>query len=678
MKKILLFIVFSLSITLADAQTCQSNFIYSEIALSVSFADSTFGNTSPTNWSWNFGDGTTSSQANPVHTYLQAGVYVVCLSAYAPFTNCQSTYCDSVSVGNTGNCAASFNYSLDSLNPNKINFHDSSSTGVVNWQWDFGDGIINNSQNPLHIYNQAGNYSVCLTTIDASGCSNSYCDSITTGGIGGNCSSNFTFNFDFINSNLINFYADSLGTALHTLWNFGDGTIDSTHNPVHVFASAGIYTVCLTVQDNSGCSNTSCQQISTGTVGCTSYFKATPDSLNLHSFNFTDLSQAGVTNWIWDFGDGDTAFTQNVNHLYNSTGNFNVCLNIYDSISGCYDVYCKTIEISNCYALYENAADSINPYTIHFADKSLGNATSWLWDFEDGSTSNQQNPIHTYPFDGWHWVCLSTFNSSTLCKSTYCDFIYAGSPSSCYEYWEFSMDSANSLKVNFYDYSWGSPPSSWLWTFSDGDSSTLQNPVHTFDTAGYYWVCCSISDSTGACSFTDCYNLNVGNFSNCPTNFTYDIVEENLVSFTENSSGNPTSYFWNFGAYGTSTQQNPANNFQNPGTYYVCLTVSDTSCTSTYCDSITVAITGEEEIILQKNISIYPNPANDNLFIEINAQYSKPIMLSLFNSLGELLEQRTIVGGIEAFDFSNKASGLYSVKLQSSKSVIHKKIMIVK
>ena len=85
-----------------------------------------------------------------------------------------------------------------------------------------------------------------------------------------------------------------------------------------------------------------------------------------------------------------------------------------------------------------------------------------------------------------------------------------------------------------------------------------------------------------------------------------------------------------------------------------------------------------EEIILQKNISIYPNPANDNLFIEINAQNSKPIMLSLFNSLGELLEQRTIVGGIEAFDFSNKASGLYSVKLQSSKSVIHKKIMIVK
>ncbi len=677
MKIKLLLIAFAFTSYFANAQSCQANFTYTESALTVSFADSSYGSTTPTNWSWSFGDGITSSLQSPLHTYLQAGTYVVCLSVYTPFTNCQSTFCDSIVVGNMGNCSAYFTHLIDSLNPNEINLLDSSSVGTTSWQWDFGDGNTSNSQNPSHIYSNAGNYVVCLTTIDSLGCGDTYCDSITIG-TNGNCYSNYTYTVDFINPNMIYFYEDSVSNPVYTIWNFNDGTIDSLPNPVHVFSGSGTYTVCLTIGDSAGCTSTSCQQITIGPVGCYSNFSFSPDSVNLLNLHFTDLSFSGTTGWIWEFGDGDSASTQNTTHTYNSAGWYNVCLTTFDSISNCVDTYCQTIEVSNCYASYATVADSTDPYTVHFIDNSLGNPTSWLWDFEDGTTSTQQNPVHTYPFDAWHWVCLTTTNSQTNCTNTYCDFIYAGSPSSCYEYWELAPDSTDALTINFSEYSWGSPPSAYFWTFGDGDSSTLQNPVHTYDTAGVYFVCCTITDSTGSCSFSDCYNLNVGNFSYCPASFTYNSIAGSIVSFSYSGSGNPTNFLWDFGVWGTSTQPNPANDFQNPGTYYICLTVSDSGCTSTQCDSVTITAVGEEEILLENSFAIYPNPAKNNLFIRNNSKNLGVVTLTIFNPIGELMEQRAMRNNTEMIDFSDKASGLYSIKIQNQKSVIHKKVMIVK
>lgn len=680
MKKVVPFIAFILSACFAHAQIvpCQAHFTYTESALTVSFADSSYGSTTATNWSWSFGDGTTSSLQSPVHTYLQAGTYTVCLSIYTPFTNCQSIYCDSIVVGSMGNCFAGYTYWVDTLNPNRVEFTDTSSAGVVSWQWDFGDAATSTSQHPSHIYANSGTYSVCLTTVDGAGCNATYCDSVTIGS-NGNCASGFTYTVDVINANMIYFYDSSSTGLAYTVWNFNDGTTnDSLQNPVHVFSAPGTYTVCLTIGDSSGCSNTSCQQIVVGAIGCAANFDSAPDTVNLHTFHFTDMSLGSATSWIWEFGDGDTAYTQNATHAYTSAGSYNVCLTIVDSASNCTDTYCKYIEVSNCYAGFTTVADSLDPYTVHFVDNSLGNPTSWHWDFEDGTTSNQQNPSHTYPFDAWHWVCLTTTNSNTNCTNTYCGFIYAGSPSSCYEYWELTPDSADALTIHFTEYSWGSAPTDYFWDFGDGDTSNLQHPTHTYDTAGVYFVCCTITDSTGSCSFSDCYNLNVGNYSTCPATFSYNTVSGSMISFNYTGSANPSDYLWDFGAFGTSTQPSPANDFQTPGTYYVCLTITDSMCTNTLCDSINVYAMGQEEMLLQNSFNLYPNPAQNTFFIKNNTPHTGVVTLSVFNPIGEMVEHRVMKNSTEMLDFSDKASGLYSVKIENAKSVIHKKVMIVK
>ncbi|MGB3948758.1 MAG: PKD domain-containing protein [Bacteroidia bacterium] len=679
MKKLLLVIIIAVCSQFTYAQSaCQAHFNYTESALTVSFVDSSYGSTTATNWTWNFGDGTTSNMQNPTHTYLQAGTYIVCLSAYTPFTNCQSTYCDSIVVGNSGNCFAGFTFAVDTLNPNKVMFADSSSVGIVNWQWDFGDATTANTQNSLHIYANSGYYSVCLTTTDAQGCTSTYCDSVMIGDTNATCSASFNYTLDFIDPKTILFYDNSSPAAASVFWDFNDGITSTLQNPVHIFNQVGLYMVCLTMSDDNGCSNTVCQQVSVGPVSCSSNYTFAPDTSNLQTIHFTDVSFSGTTGWLWDFGDGDSSMVQHPTHTFSSNGSYNVCLTTYDSTSNCVDTYCKTVEVSSCYAKFTTVADTANPLVIHFEDNSLGSPNNWHWDFEDGTSSNLQNPTHAYGFEAWRWVCLTSSNTQNNCSSTYCEFVYAGTPSSCYEYWEFTVDTANALTIHFQEYSWGSAPENFVWSFGDGDSSTVQNPTHTYDTAGVYFVCCYISDSAGACSYSDCFYLNVGNFSYCPSSFSHSMIADEIVSFSYNGSGAPTNYLWDFGTFGTSTQANPINDFQTPGTYYVCLTVSDSTCTNTYCDSVTITSVGMEDVLLENSISVYPNPAKGNFYVKLDAANTGVVTVTIFNPLGELVEERVMKTNNEMLDLSDKPSGLYSVKVQNNKSIVYKKIMIAK
>jgi PKD repeat protein len=605
MKKSILVLAFLLAINCVKAQvsSCQSDFVYVSTGLSVYFVDSSSGNTMPTNWNWNFGDGVLSSDQNPMHTYSQSGMYVVCLTVYQPFTNCQSTYCDSVTVvENSNSCVASFIYNKDT-----------------------SDGT------------------------------------------------------------LINFYDSSLPDSTHYLWDFGDGTTDSIKNPVHNYTYAGTYTVCLTIADTAGCTDTYCQNLLAGNQGCSAHFTHANDSINAHLLHFTDDSQGTPSHWVWTFGNNDSAFTQMPDHLFGATGYYNVCLTIYDSSLNCTDTYCEYVQISNCYASYSAVSDSLNPRKVYFTDNSFGTPTGWHWDFEDGTTSDVQNPIHTYPFDAWHQVCLTVTDSIQGCTSTFCKLIYGGSPSSCYEYWDLHADSTDAKTIYFVESSWGTTPTNFLWHFGDGDSSTVRNPVHTYTSEGIYFVCCTISDSAGTCSYSDCYNLNVGENNICHAHFNYSAVSGSIISFVDSSYGvAATNHLWDFGSnWGTSGQLNPYNNFQTPGTYYVCLTITDSNstCNSTYCDSVVVPEnTGVGNYLLEDNVIIYPNPTKDNLYIQ-NLSHNAGTgtwRIKIYNPIGELIEERAANADVEVVDFANRAAGLYLVTLQNNKSLIQKRVMIAR
>ncbi len=130
----------------------------------IQFADQSTGMIN--NWSWSFGDGTASSDQNPVHSFEGPGAYMVCLtiSNNDSLNYCFDVFCDTVFLTDTIQCIADFSYVLDSnsYKPNKFQFNDASTGEIDFWYWDFGDGSFSSEQNPQHTFNQEGQYNVCL------------------------------------------------------------------------------------------------------------------------------------------------------------------------------------------------------------------------------------------------------------------------------------------------------------------------------------------------------------------------------------------------------------------------------------------------------------------------------------------------------------------------------------
>jgi len=136
-------------------------------------------------WNWNFGDGDSSNDQNPSHLFMDDGNYSVCLTV-KDNEDATDTICKMVHIDNVGPIA---NYSYDPIDPmtdDAIYFIDESvdTDGfIANWLWDFGDDNNSNEQHPIHQYEQALAYSVCLTVWDDDGKTNMTCKEIKVIGI---------------------------------------------------------------------------------------------------------------------------------------------------------------------------------------------------------------------------------------------------------------------------------------------------------------------------------------------------------------------------------------------------------------------------------------------------------------------------------------------------------------
>ena len=223
--------------------------------------------------------------------------------------------------------------------------------------------------------------------------------------------------------------------------------------------------------------------------GCNAAFLSTPDSSNVNLIFFTDLSTGNPTSWSWSFGDGSGSSTQNPNHLYASSGSYNVVLII--SSSSCSDTVVSTITVGNttpgCQAGFLNIPDSSNSKKIYFFDSSTGNPTSWTWSFGDGTSSNLQNPMHTYASVGSYSVTLAISSANCSDSTSQTVVVSNGNPTGCQAAFSVIPDSTNSSLYYFTDLSTGNP-TSWIWSFGDGTTSSNQYTSHLYSTSGNFTV----------------------------------------------------------------------------------------------------------------------------------------------------------------------------------------------
>jgi len=135
--------------------------------LSVTFADASTG--SPASWSWNFGDGNTSTLENPTNTYVNDGTYSVTLTETNSIGTNATTMTGYIVVGAAAPVASFSATPMSGAAPLMVQFSDSSTNTPISWTWSFGDGSSSSVQNPVYTYSTAGTYTVTLTAANAEG-----------------------------------------------------------------------------------------------------------------------------------------------------------------------------------------------------------------------------------------------------------------------------------------------------------------------------------------------------------------------------------------------------------------------------------------------------------------------------------------------------------------------------
>lgn len=384
----------------------------------------------PSSFSWDFGDSTSSTLENPNHIFADSGSYQVCLTISDLNNNCQNTYCEIISVGVQpgGGCQAYFYSEPDFNSVNGLNFFNYSGGTANSYSWDFGDSTSSTMENPNHIFANTGEYLVCLTVADSVGTTCTYCEYVYVGQNGNGCQAYFYSYADSSSTNSINFSNYSSGTSNTYSWDFGDNTTSTLENPNHLFSNTGEYLVCLTIVDSNGTTCTYCEYIYVGQTGteCQAYFYSYPDSSSENSINFSNYSTGPSNTYSWEFGDGSTSNIENPNHVYDTTGVYQVCLTIADS-SGFSCSFCENVIVGNdgCQAYFYSYIDSNTVNGVNFSNNSGGSPNSYFWDFGDSTgTSNLGNPNHSYADTGTYYACLTVVDQyGNAC--TYCDSVIA-------------------------------------------------------------------------------------------------------------------------------------------------------------------------------------------------------------------------------------------------------------
>ena len=156
------------------------------------------------------------------------------------------------------------------------------------------------------------------------------------------------------------------------------------------------------------------------------------------------------------------------------------------------------------------------PLTVGFTDQSTGSPTSWKWTFGDGNTSTEKNPVHIYNKSGRYSVTLTASNangSNALTKSSYIS-VSSVLPAPVSKFSASPSSGSMPLTVRFTDQSTGSP-TSWKWTFGDGNTSTEKNPVHTYNKSGRYTVTLTASNANGSNALTKSSYIAVSSVLDC-------------------------------------------------------------------------------------------------------------------------------------------------------------------
>ncbi len=359
--------------------------------------------------------------------YYPDGAGTVKVTMTADYGGCQETVTKNMVVKPAPQAAFTMDQKAICDAPSTIHLTDKSQ-GANSWSWNFGNGQSSTLQNPSVTYNRLGYYYITLTVGNASGCSNTIAQSVDVRKPEINAWVNGSEGCEGLTSD---FYANSWNnndTIASYEWDFGDGSPKSADPaPSHVYSKAGIYQATLTYTTTNGCKGTVGMQ---GFTVIRVFKKPKPDFSSpeapqicgnnwVHFNGTTDVGQS----WNWDFGDYSSGGPlQQVAHSYREPGTYTVTLTVSNDACSS-DPVTKTayIKAVNPFPRFTvQGIDCDHRTEIGFDEQSIGNITSWKWNWGDGKqdiyTTKTSPAKHKYDVKGEYKVLLTV--SDGTCTST--------------------------------------------------------------------------------------------------------------------------------------------------------------------------------------------------------------------------------------------------------------------
>jgi PKD repeat protein len=540
---------------------------------------------------WEFGDGTSSSLANPSQTFRNLGsadiTYRVWLHVWASNNYCQDSFYLDIVVHPYINADFAF---LEGIHctPSTVQFNNASIGGAT-FRWDFGDGsdTLTTDLDPVrHVFNNSSYtdndvYQVRLTAENTAGCTSEITKSLA---VYPAIEAAFSLSIDEGCHPLEVDFTNLTNGGYTYSWDFGDGSTSDADAPGHTFTNFTDDPITRQVL-LSAVSRFDCHSAVTAEVTIHPRPKArfeTDRIIDCPPFDMPIVNTSlNADQYTWVFGDGDTLQTNAMDPMNHIFGNATGDIAIYEmSLRAASNFGCADTSRQKIYVYPGTVADfsfnpaGCSPLSVGFTNGST-RGYSYLWDFGDGTSMTIQDPTNIYfnlsDHDTVYYVNL-TSTSVHGCVDSRTDsvFVYAQPEA---EFIALPTHQEFPSSTVSLDNMTNPGPWNYLWDMGDGSTSSLEDPQpHTYATWGEYVI--DLHVSSAHCADSVWHTIRI--FATMPI-ADFDTVYPGCVPLTVQFTNNSLygdSYLWEFDDGSTSTEFEPLHTFTEFGIYNVKLTVT--------------------------------------------------------------------------------------------------------
>ncbi len=553
---------------------------------------------------WDFGDGTTVEGPTVTHAYAEPGTYTVKHTVIDDSGHPCNTASEEFAVRvNAKPVAAAGPDRRISIGEETV-FDAGASTDsdgtIVTYNWDFGDGQTGTGATVPHSYAKPGTYTVTLNVRDNSDVANSGDTDILTvivndppiaaAGDDKSVAIEEPTHFDAGAS------FDRDGRLISYEWNFGDGATGGGAQTTHSYAQSGVYTVTLTITDDSTTDTSTATDRLWVRVNEPPVANAGPDQLVTASevafdgSGSTDLDDK-VALYQWDFGDGQTGDGPTPSHVYAKPGTYDVKLTVTDASGTVRSSASDMMEvIVNARPIADAGPDLIGApgETLTFqGSRSLdpdGSIAEYQWDFRDGATATGQVVRHAFAEPGTYLVRMTVIDNTGQSEAIDHDettvFVnrqpvaVAGPDVASAPGEEIKFSAADSFDTD-------GRLISYRWDFSDLDQPIEGAEIaRTFDKPGIYTAQLTVTDDSGAVNAVATDSLQIAVNHQPVADAGPDIfTDKSTVTLDGTRSvdgdGNPLTYSWDFGDGAKAEGAVVTHTYDQGGSYPVVLVVDD-------------------------------------------------------------------------------------------------------